>query len=120
MKKIKIYVFFLFILINLNAYANDTDFNEWKKNFKLIALEKGVSLKIIENTKDNIFEIDSDMINLIGCSKENFLKLLELMHYIPKKIKNNEKEFFSYKPKFEKNKKQIKDKKDSKNNPDDH
>ena len=38
MKKIKIYVFFLFILINLNVYANDTEFNEWKKNFKIITL----------------------------------------------------------------------------------
>ncbi len=52
MKKIKIYVFFLFILINSNVYANDSEFNEWKKNFKLIALEKGVSLKIIESTID--------------------------------------------------------------------
>ena len=52
MKKIKIYVFFLFILINFNVYANDTEFNEWKKNFKLIALEKGVSLKTIESTFD--------------------------------------------------------------------
>ena len=52
MKKIKIYVFFLFILINFNAYANDSEFNEWKKNFKLIALENGVSLKIIESTID--------------------------------------------------------------------
>ena len=52
MKKIKIYVFFLFILINLIDYANDSEFNEWKKNFKLIALEKGVSLKIIESTID--------------------------------------------------------------------
>ncbi len=52
MRKIKIYVFFLFILINFNVYANDSEFNEWKKNFKLIALEKGVSLKIIESTID--------------------------------------------------------------------
>ena len=52
MKKIKIYVFFLVILINLNVYANDSEFNEWKKNFRLIALEKGVSLKIIESTID--------------------------------------------------------------------
>ena len=52
MKKIKIYVFFLLILINFNVYANDLEFNEWKKNFKLIALEKGVSLKIIESTID--------------------------------------------------------------------
>ena len=52
MKKIKICVFFLFILLNFNVYANDSEFNEWKKNFKLIALEKGVSLKIIESTID--------------------------------------------------------------------
>ena len=50
MKKIKIYVFFLFILINFNVYANVSEFNEWKKNFRLIALEKGVSLNTIENT----------------------------------------------------------------------
>jgi len=36
-------------------------------------LEK-LFLKIIESNKDNIFKIDSDMINLIGCSKENFYK----------------------------------------------
>ena len=52
MKKIKIYVFFLLISINFNVYANDSEFNEWKKNFKLIALEKGVSLKTIESTID--------------------------------------------------------------------
>ena len=52
MKKIKIYVLFLFILINLDVYANDSEFNEWKKNFRLIALQKGVSLKIIESTID--------------------------------------------------------------------
>ena len=50
MKKIKIYSFFLFVLINFNVYANDTEFNEWKKKFKLIALERGVSLNTIENT----------------------------------------------------------------------
>ena len=52
MKKIKIYIFFLLILINFKVYANDSEFNEWKKNFRLIALEKGVSLKIIESTID--------------------------------------------------------------------
>ena len=66
-------------------------------------LEK-LFLKIIENNKDNIFKIDSDMINLIGCNKENFLKLLELMQYKPKKVGNNKEEFFVYKPKFLKNK----------------
>ena len=43
------------------------------------------------------------MINLIGCSKENFFKLLELMEY--KSKKNIKEEFFIYKPKLTKNKK---------------
>ena len=75
-------------------------------------------LKIIENTKDNVFKIDSDMINLIGCSKENFLKLLDLMQYKTKKIENSEKdEFFTYKPKFLKSKIDKNGKKFTKNNP---
>ena len=44
------------------------------------------------------------MINLIGCSRENFLKLLELMQYKPKKVGDNKEEFFIYKPKFVKSK----------------
>ena len=44
------------------------------------------------------------MVNLIGCSKENFFTLLKLMHYQPKKIAGAKEDFFVYKPKFEKNK----------------
>ena len=43
-----------------------------------------------------MFKIDSDMINLIGCNKENFLKLLELMQYKPEKKRNKKEEFFTY------------------------
>ena len=50
MKKIKICVFFLFVIINFNAYANDSEFEKWKEKFKLIALETGLSLNTIENT----------------------------------------------------------------------
>ena len=52
MKKIKIYIFFLIIIINFKAHSNEVTFNEWKKNFKLIALEEGVSLYTIERTID--------------------------------------------------------------------
>ena len=45
-----------------------------------------------------MFKIDSNMINLIGCNKENFFKLLELMEYKLKKIKNSKDDFFIYKP----------------------
>jgi len=75
-------------------------------------------LEIIENTKNNVFKIHSDMINLIGCSKENFFKLLKLMQYIP--IKNDiskKDDLFSYKPKFIKVKIGKKDEKTTKNNP---
>ena len=72
-------------------------------------------LKIIENTKNNTFEIDSTMINLIGCNKENFFKLLNLMQYRPKKVKNSDREFFEYNPKYQKSKKTVK--KSDKNSP---
>ena len=74
-------------------------------------------LKIIESNNNGIFKINSDMINLIGCSKENFIKLLELMDYKPKKIEGNKEENFVYRPKFLKNKKEKSDQNASKDNP---
>jgi len=68
----------------------------------------------MENTKNGMFKIDSDMINLIGCKKENFFKLLELMQYKPKKVKETKEELFIYQPKYENNKVE---KKSNKNNP---
>ena len=43
-------------------------------------LEK-LFLKIIENTKDRKFKINAEMMNLLGCSKENFYKLMNYMDY---------------------------------------
>ena len=57
------------------------------------------------------------MINLIGCNKENFYILLKLMHYMPKKVKDNKEELFIYKPKFVKIKNEKSDKKIEKNSP---
>ena len=74
-------------------------------------------LKIIEKSKDGIFKIDSDMINLIGCTKENFYKLLELLGYKRKIIKDDKDEFFIYKPWFTKQLKEKKTKKTNKDNP---
>ena len=61
-------------------------------------------LKIIENTKNGMFNIDSDMINLIGCNREDFFKLLESMQYKRKKIEGSKEEFFIYQPQYTKNK----------------
>ena len=56
-------------------------------------------LKIIESTKKGKFKLDSNMINLIGCNRENFIKLLNIMNYKYEKIKKNNEEYFTYKPK---------------------
>ncbi len=74
-------------------------------------------LKIIENSKNGEFKIDSDMINLIGCSKENFFKLMELMDYKLKKNDEKKEEFFIYKPRTKKSKGLKRDKKVSKDSP---
>ena len=74
-------------------------------------------LKILENTKDGTFKIDSDMINLIGCSKENFYKLLDLMQYKLKKTKDSKEDLFVYKPRFLKQENRKSDTKVSKDNP---
>ena len=74
-------------------------------------------LKIIEKTKDGIFKIDSDMINLIGCNKENFFILLKLMQYKKVIIKKSKEEFFVYKPQYHIKKKSKIIKKLNENNP---
>ena len=60
-------------------------FENFNKFYIRVDILERFFLKIIENTKDGMFKIDSDMINLIGCSKENFLKLLDLMQYKSRK-----------------------------------
>jgi len=92
-------------------------FENFGKFYVRVDILERLFLKIIENSKNGIFKIDSNMINLIGCSKENFYKLLQLMQYRPKKMEKNTEDFFIYKPKFLKKLEQKKDKKTSKDNP---
>ena len=56
-------------------------------------LEK-LFLKIIDNTKNGKFKINSEMMNLLGCSKENFYKVMGLMSY---KREKKDEDTFSYK-----------------------
>jgi len=88
-------------------------FENFGKFYVRVDILEKLFIKIIENSKDSVFKIDSEMINLIGCSRENFFKLLELMQYKPKKAGSNKEEFFTYKPKFTKSKSKEIDK----NNP---
>ena len=101
-----------------NKFLLICGFENFEKFYVRVDILERLFLKIIESTKDNVFKIDSDMINLIGCNKENFLKLLESMQYKTKKIIDNKKdEFFTYRPKFIKNKIEKNNKKFNKNNP---
>ena len=98
-----------------NKFLLICGFENFNKFYIRVDILERLFLRIIENTKNGAFKIDSDMINLIGCNKENFFKLLELMEYRSKKSKKEKEEFFVYTPKLTKNK--IKYQKTSRNNP---
>ena len=56
-------------------------FEKFKEFFVRIDILEKLFLKIIENTKDRKFTVNSEMMNLLGCSKENFYKLMTYMNY---------------------------------------
>ena len=56
-------------------------FERFKEFFVRIDILEKLFLKIIENTKDKKFKINAEMMNLLGCSKENFYKLMTYMNY---------------------------------------
>ena len=103
--------------IKNNEFLLICGFENLNKFYIRVDILERFFLKIIEKSKDGIFKIDSDMINLIGCTKENFYKLLELLGYKRKIIKDDKDEFFIYKPKFTKQLKEKKAKKINKDNP---
>jgi len=48
-------IFSIFFLAILNSYSDESiDFNEWKKNFKKIALENNISEKTFDNVMHNV------------------------------------------------------------------
>ena len=56
-------------------------FEKFKEFFIRIDILEKLFLKILENTKDKKFKINPEMMNLLGCSKENFYKLMDYMNY---------------------------------------
>ena len=56
-------------------------FEKFEQFFVRIDILEKLFLKIIENTKDKKFKINAEMMNLLGCSKENFYKLMSYMNY---------------------------------------
>ena len=86
-------------------------FEKFKDFFVRIDILEKLFIKIIDNTKDRKFKINSSMMNLLGCSKENFFKLMNYMNY------KKDKEEDTYIFKGEKKKKEKLFKFDNKENP---
>ena len=68
-------------------------FEKFRNFYVRVDILEKFFLKIIENTKQGKFQITSEMMNLLGSSKENFYQLLDLMNY---KIEDKKKDIFSY------------------------
>ena len=56
-------------------------FEKFMEYFVRIDILEKLFIKILNNTKDRKFKIDSEMMNLLGCTKENFYKLMTYMNY---------------------------------------
>ena len=67
-------------------------FEKFKEFFVRIDILEKLFIKILDNTKDRKFKINSEMMNLLGCTKENFYKLMTYMNY--KKGKTEETYLF--------------------------
>ena len=100
-----------------NKFLLICGFENFNKFYVRVDILERLFLKIIDNTKDGAFKIDSDMMNLIGCSKENFYKLLDLMQYKAKKNKDRNEDLFVYKPTYLKTSNKKRDRKSNKDNP---
>ena len=56
-------------------------FEKFRDFFVRIDILEKLFLKILETTKNKKFTINAEMMNLLGCSKENFYKLMIYMNY---------------------------------------
>ena len=67
-------------------------FEKFKEFYVRVDILEKLFIKMLESTKERKFKINSDMINLLGCSTENFHKLMALMNY--KKAKEPDTYFY--------------------------
>tara|TARA_B000000437_G_scaffold91323_1_gene66250 strand:- start:181 stop:615 length:435 start_codon:yes stop_codon:yes gene_type:complete len=56
-------------------------FEKFNKYFVRIDILEKLFIMIIEKTKNRKFQINSQMMNLLGCSKSDFYNLMEYMNY---------------------------------------
>ena len=86
-------------------------FEKFNEFFVRIDILEKLFIKIIDATKGRKFKINAEMMNLVGCSKENFYKLMTYMNY------KKDKEIDTYIFQGEKRKKEKIIKFDKKENP---
>mgnify|MGYP006169619075 CR=1 FL=1 len=63
-------------------------FENFKDFFVRVDILEKLFINILEKTKNRKFTVNSAMMNLLGCSKENFYKLMTLMDYKKDKDKD--------------------------------
>ena len=68
-------------------------FEKFKEYFVRIDILEKLFIKILDKTKNRKFKINSEMMNLLGCTRENFSKFLMNMNY--KKSKEEDTFFFA-------------------------
>ena len=68
-------------------------FEKFKNHYVRIDILEKLFIKILNKTDKRKFKIDADMINLIGCNKENFYSLMISMNY--KKSKEPDTYFYT-------------------------
>ena len=88
-------------------------FEKFESFFVRIDILERLFMQIINSKSDKEIKMIPEMLNLLGCNKDNFKKLLLNMGY--KVIEKNDEVFFKYRP--NKNNKKIYDKKVSKESP---
>jgi len=71
-------------------------FEKFDNFFVRIDILERLFMKIINSNEEKEIKIIPEMLNLLGCSKENFKKLLKMMNY--KIIEKNNEIFFRYMP----------------------
>ena len=74
-------------------------FEKFDRFFVRIDILERLFIHIIKSNdkKENEIKIVPEMLNLLGCNKENFLKLIHIMNY--KSFKKNNEIYFKYLPK---------------------
>jgi len=80
-------------------------FEKFKNFFVRIDILEKLFIKILDSSKDRKFKINAEMMNLLGCTKENFYKLMTYMNYKKDKI---EKDTYIFRGEKKKNEKFIK------------